>query len=173
MYHPASLDKEERKIMMISNNNSSRTSRPHRPRYQKEQKICTTDAKHPLSPLVDPSEKYAKTMELIKAKGFFVDAQYGNRIRFTQIEEFHVDNKDGRDVPVLVCNIQYKNKAGDTVRRRSVYRIVRYNDKEIIGMNSRNMNVYVLNRVKVDTSLPPEKSVPVQTKKVYTSKYHS
>lgn len=155
------------------NNNNGYKGNSHysrKPKFNSDEQIKTTTHhkvhKTPVVKTLEPSEKYAKTMELLKAKGFFVDAEYGNRIRFDQIEEFRVD---GRDVPVLIANIQYKNKRQDIVRRKKVYRIVRYNDKEIIGMVSKNENYDVLNFVKVDTTVTPvpEKVASVRPHRSY------
>lgn len=96
--------------------------------------------------IVQPSEKYLKTLKCIRAKKYFVDAQFGNKVFWESILEFHVDKKD---VPVLLCDAKYRNKKGDLVNEKKVYRIVRYNDKEIIGMVSTNINPWMSKTVDI------------------------
>lgn len=96
--------------------------------------------------IVEPSEKYISTIQAIKNKKFFVDAQFGNKIFWESILEFHVDKKD---VPVLLCNAKYRNKRGDLVSEKKVYRIIRYNEKEIIGINSQNINIWMSKTIDV------------------------
>ena len=103
---------------------------------------------HPI--IVRASDKYLKTIEFIRNKKFFVDAQYGNKVYAENILEYHVDKKD---VPVLVCNAKYRNKKGDLVSEKKVYRIIRYNEKEIIGISSQNINIWMMKTV----SLPDTK----------------
>lgn len=100
----------------------------------------------PLAPLVPPSKKYQETINFIAKKGFFVTASYGNKVRLDQVKEFRVDSKD---VPVLIVDLEYRNNRREIVRHTKVYRIVRYNENEIIGIESRNMNTYRYNRVDV------------------------
>ena len=50
---------------------------------------------------------------------------------------------------MLIVDFEYRNNKQEMVRRKKVYRIVRYNDKEIVGMESRNTNTQVYNRVNV------------------------
>lgn len=122
------------------------------------QKITTY---HPKDMLVNPSDKYADTMRFLKSKGYFIDAEYGTRVRFESIKEFHVDKKG---VPVVLATANYHNKKGDLVSKNKVYRIIRYNEKQIVGMVTENRAYSVLPKVRVDTSLPPEKTVPVMKK---------
>ena len=101
--------------------------------------------------VVEPSEKYARTIECIKAKGFFVDGIYGTRVYFNRIKEFRVD---GKDIPVFVATVRYKDKKGNLQEQDKVYRIVRYNDQQIIGIVTNNHNYGVLKKVKVNTEMP-------------------
>ena len=125
-----------------------------KPKYKKKQanrsqsQNPTNQNRRPIpnGSLVEPTEKYQKTIDYIYKKGFFVTAAYGNKVSVHQIKEFRVD---GRDVPVLIVDFEYRNNKQEMVRRKKVYRIVRYNDKEIVGMESRNTNTQVYNRVNV------------------------
>jgi hypothetical protein len=94
--------------------------------------------------VVQPSEKYLNTLRYIKKKKYFIDAQFGTRIFWESIMEFHVDRKD---IPVLLCDAKYRNKKGDLVNERKVYRIVRYNEKEIVGIVSANINPWMAKTV--------------------------
>lgn len=109
--------------------------------------------------IVQPSEKYLKTLRYIKKKKYFIDAQFGTRVFWESIMEFHVDKKD---VPVLLCDAKYRNKKGDLVNERKVYRIVRYNEKEIVGIVSANINPWMAKTVDVSILEKEEKENEVK-----------
>ena len=136
-----------------------------KPKYKKKPAVPSNTPKKKTIPngsLVEPTEKYQETINYIFKKGFFVTAAYGNKVRVHQIKEFRVD---GRDVPVLIVDFEYRNNKQEMVRRKKVYRIVRYNDKEIIGMESRNTNTHVYNRVNV--RIPERDLQPKLVRKPY------
>lgn len=107
---------------------------------------------HPV--FMNPSEKYVETIKALFKKGFFVDAQYGSRVYTNGILEYHIDRK--KDIPVLLCEVKYKNKQGDLCSTKKVFRIIKYNDNEIIGMNSTNINVWMMATANVQDILPKE-----------------
>jgi hypothetical protein len=109
--------------------------------------------------VVQPSEKYLKTLRYIKKKKYFIDAQFGTRVFWESIMEFHVDRKD---IPVLLCDAKYRNKKGDLVNERKVYRIVRYNEKEIVGIVSANINPWMAKTVDVSILEKEEKENEVK-----------
>ena len=109
---------------------------------------------HPAPTVVQPSEKYKATVQALRNKGFFVDARYGTKIHFNNIIDFRVDKKD---VPTVVAVVQFKNKQQQIKKSKKIFRIIRYNDHEIIGMNSNNFNYYVLPKVDVDMTPIPRK----------------
>lgn len=100
---------------------------------------------HPI--VVPPTQKYLETMKYIKEKKFFIDAASGFKVYWNTIKEFHVTDKD---TPVLLCEIVYKDKEGNTQPKKKVYHIVRYNPIEIVGLNSKNINIWMLKTVKID-----------------------
>lgn len=107
--------------------------------------------------IVQPSEKYKAIVEALRRKTFFVDARFGNKIHFNNITDFRTDKKD---VPTVVVVMKVRNRQGETKEITKIFRIIKYNDNEIIGMNSRNFNYYVLPKVDVDMTpipRPPKK----------------
>lgn len=112
---------------------------------------------HPV--IVPPSEKYADTIRYIKQKKFFIDAATGMKVYLDSIKEFHVDKND---VPVLLCKIVFKDRDDKPkAPQTKVYRIIRYNSDEIVGLNSKNTNIWVLNNVNV-TSILEESNIRKQ-----------
>lgn len=98
--------------------------------------------------IIPPSQKYLETMKYIKEKKFFIDAASGFKVYWNMIKEFHVTNKD---TPVLLCEIIYKDKEGNIQPpKKKVYHIVRFNKSEIVGLNSKNVNIWMLKTVKMD-----------------------
>lgn len=113
----------------------------------KEEKQSVQVPWHPV--IVPPTEKYLETMRYIKEKKFFVDAATGFKVYWTTIKEFHVTNTD---TPVLLCEIVYKNKEGvPQPPKKKVYHIIRYNPTEIVGLNSKNINIWMMKTVKMNT----------------------
>ena len=108
------------------------------------------DIKVPWHPvIVPPTQKYLETMKYIKEKKFFIDAATGFKVYWNTIKEFHVS---GNDTPVLLCEIIYKDKDGKpTPPKKKIYHIVRYNPQEIVGLNSKNTNIWAMKTVKMDT----------------------
>ena len=111
-----------------------------------KQELITTAKRQVLDPefkkeVVKPTEKYAQTIKFLKSKRFFVDANTGQRIPYIAIKEFHATMKKA-DIPILVCNVKYKSKDGHTSEETKVFTIIRYNEQEIIGLNSKNVNIW-------------------------------
>ena len=96
--------------------------------------------------IIEPTQKYIDTVNFIKKKKFFVDAEYGTRVYFDNIIEFRVD---GKDIPVFVAKVKYKDKKGNIQDRVKVYRIIRYNENQIVGMPTQNHNYCVLKSVNI------------------------
>lgn len=120
-------------------------------RLEKKQEQNPNIEQAPFHPVViPPTEKYRTTIECIFKKGYFVDALSGIRVFAQSIKEFHVDKTD---VPVLLCSVKVgKSENGNLVTHMKdrVFRIVRYNEKEIVGLNSKNVNIWMMKLVKVD-----------------------
>lgn len=127
--------------------------KPVHPIISNQDKIETLEKKeetavpwHPV--IVPPSQKYLETMKYIKEKKFFIDASNGFKVYWNTIKEFHVN---GKDTPVLLCEIVYKDKDGNPQPpKKKVYHIVRYNPLEIVGLNSKNVNIWMMRTVKMD-----------------------
>lgn len=107
---------------------------------------------HPV--FMQPTEKYAVIIKDLFKKGFFVDAQYGTRVYANNVKEFHVDGK--HDIPVVLAEVKYRNKNGDICTNKKVFRIIRYNADELVGMNSQNINIWMMPTVQVDDLIPKE-----------------
>lgn len=97
--------------------------------------------------LVEPSEKYIETYKALKKKGFFISAKYGDKIQFTTIKEFHVATKN--DVPYVVCENRKSCPQGGVSITKKLYKLVRFNDQEIVGLESRNSNPWMMKTVKL------------------------
>ena len=160
--------KEEFKMSLKQkkSNSSKKGQSFQKPIYRKKNKVVKPRTKpistedymkkevefHPV--FMNPSEKYADTIKAIFKKGYFVDAQYGNRVFTNNILEYHIDRK--KDIPVLLCEVNFKNKQGDICSAKKVFRIVKYNENEIIGMNSANINIWMMATANVQDILPKE-----------------
>ena len=123
-----------------------------KPVYKKKPKkpaiITTEDVKKDIEPVViEASDKYAETIKMIKDKGYFIEASSGYKVFFNDIKEFHSDSKN--DTPVFVCIRKSKTKQGGIIESRIVYRIIRYNKDEIIGLRSNNINIWQMRVVNV------------------------
>lgn len=123
-----------------------------KPIYKKKPKkptiITTEDKVKEIEPVViEASDKYAETIKMIKDKGYFIEASSGYKIFFDDIREFHSDSKN--DTPVLVCMKKSKTKQGGIIESKIVYRIIRYNKDEIIGLKSNNINIWQMRVVNV------------------------
>lgn len=160
-------NKEEFKMSLKQKKNSTNKKGSfQKPVYKKKPKVVKPRTKpisteehmqkendfHPV--FMNPSEKYIETIKGIFKKGYFVDAQYGNRVFTNNILEYHIDRK--KDIPVLLCEVKYKNKQGDICSAKKVFRVVRFNENEIIGMNSTNINIWMMATANVQDILPKE-----------------
>ena len=151
----------------VNKKNNKDFKKPVYKKKKKEPKVPISTAEHAnknadFKPtIVQPSEKYLKTLRFIKKKKYFIDAQFGTRVFWESILEFHVDRKD---VPVLLCDAKYRNKKGDLVNEKKVYRIVRYNEKEIVGITSANINPWMSKTV--DMSILEAEEEKNEVKKV-------
>ena len=137
--------------------NNSKAFTFNKPMYKKKPKkpIITTEDKikeNNIEPVVvEASDRYAETIKMIKDKGYFIEASSGYKIFFNDIKEFHSDSKN--DTPVLVCLRKSKTKQGGIIENKIVYRIVRYNKDEIIGLKSNNINIWQMRVVNIADSI--------------------
>ena len=131
------------------NNNKPFTKPMYKKKPKKQEIITTEDKATEIEPvIVEASDKYAETIKMIKDKGYFIEASSGYKIFFNDIKEFHSDSKN--DTPVLVCLRKSKTKQGGILENKIVYRIIRFNKDEIIGLKSNNINIWQMRLVNVD-----------------------
>lgn len=96
----------------------------------------------------EPSTKYKETLKYLIKKGFFVAAKTGERVDFKDIKEFHIHTKN--DVPVVVTETTKPNrKLGGISKYKRVFKIVRFNEEEIIGIISKNTNPWMMKCVDI------------------------
>ena len=97
---------------------------------------------------VEPSQKCKSIIDDLKKKGFFVDARAGFKVNVSNVKEWHLDTK--KDIPVVLVEITKPSKFNNgVVKYRYVYRIIRYNSNEIVGLHSDNTNVYQMKTLNV------------------------
>lgn len=96
---------------------------------------------------VEPSDKYKDTINYLIKKGFFVAAKTGEKINLNSIIEFHVHTKN--DVPVVVTEITKPSKYGGISKFKRVYKIVRFNEEEIVGIQYKITNPWIMKTIDI------------------------
>lgn len=95
---------------------------------------------------VGPSEKYVATMEIIKKKGFFVDAEFGGTITYKSIRDFYVAPND---MPHVLVKKPLKNNPNSKVKTfvEKGYKIIRYSGSIVIGIPIKTFKTDKLKKV--------------------------